>query len=52
MNTGGAQAAAGYFTAMMVSLTLGGAVAMQIKSLLDGKDLEDMTSPGFWFGPA
>jgi len=37
-----------YFASLVIPLTLGGAVAMQIKHLLQGKDLEDMTSPQFW----
>ncbi|TPN57173.1 hypothetical protein [Mesorhizobium sp. B1-1-7] len=41
-----------YFAAMAVPLTLGGAMYMQIKSLLDGKHAEDMRpdrNPSFWF---
>ncbi len=49
MQTGGKQAAAGYAAAMLISLTLGGAMATQIRAMLDGKDMEDMTTPSFWF---
>jgi hypothetical protein len=40
-----------YFAAMAVPLTLGGAVYLQVKSLLDGKQPEDMnplTNKAFW----
>ncbi|WP_062203475.1 hypothetical protein [Aureimonas sp. AU12] len=49
MQSGGKQAAAGYFAAMAISLTIGGAMSNQIKGLLDGKDLEDMSTGSFWF---
>jgi len=42
----------GYFAALTIPLTLGGAVYMQIKSLLDGKEPESMNpvdNPSFWF---
>ncbi len=40
-----------YFAPMAVGVTLGGAIYMQIKALLDGKKPEDMNpakNPGFW----
>ncbi|CDX54582.1 conserved membrane hypothetical protein [Mesorhizobium plurifarium] len=41
-----------YFAAMAAPLTLGGAVYLQLKNLLDFKEPEDMRpdrNPGFWF---
>lgn len=41
----------GYFAPMAIMLTLGGAVYLQIKALLDGKRPESMNpveNPGFW----
>ncbi|WP_024349630.1 hypothetical protein [Aurantimonas coralicida] len=47
--SGGRGSAANYAGALVLTATLGGAMAMQIKSLADGKDLEDMSAPSFWF---
>jgi len=44
----GGGAIARQFSALAIGMTLGGAMYMQIKSLLDGKDLADMTRPDFW----
>lgn len=49
MDSQGRAGVAGYFGAMVIGLTLGAAVSIQIKNLLDGKDLEDMgNNPQFW----
>lgn len=37
-----------YFASMAVPLTLGAAFYQQIRSMLDGKDPEDMTEASFW----
>jgi len=37
-----------YFAAMAVPLTLGAAFYQQVKTMLDGKDPEDMSSVSFW----
>lgn len=50
----GKMAAAAYFAQLAALLTIGGAVAMQIRNLTDGKDLEGM-GPGntqFWIRAA
>ena len=47
--SGGTQTAANYAGALVLSATLGGAMAIQIKALSDGKDVEDMSAPSFWF---
>lgn len=42
---------AAYFAALAVPLTLGGAVAIQLRTLIDGKEPESMNpaeNPGFW----
>ncbi|WP_062222196.1 hypothetical protein [Aureimonas sp. D3] len=51
MQSGGRAVAFGYGTALVASLSLGAAMAMQIKALTDGKDLEDMspTNGQFWW---
>jgi hypothetical protein len=48
--SGGGKVARGafYFAAMAVPLTLGAAFYQQMKSVLDGKDPEDMSTVGFW----
>lgn len=41
----------GYFAALAIPVTLGGAAYLQIKALLDGREPEDMNpveNPGFW----
>lgn len=43
-----AQGKAAYSAAMMTSLTLFGAVALQLKDLVQGKDPRDMTTGKFW----
>lgn len=47
---GGARSAAGYAAGLVITTMLGGAMALQIKALLDGKDLEEMsaTNTQFW----
>lgn len=37
-----------YFAPLAIGLTIGGAVHLQIKALLDGKRPEDMRHPSFW----
>lgn len=51
MQSGGRKSAAGYAAALVTTATLGGAVAIQLKALADGKDLEDMgpDNRAFWF---
>jgi hypothetical protein len=44
----GMRSGLGYFAALAVPLTLGAGAYIQIKSLLDGKDPQDMTTPQFW----
>lgn len=39
---------AGYFAGLAVPLMIGAGVAIQIRTVLDGKDPQDMTEPGFW----
>lgn len=39
---------AGYFAMTASALTIGAGIYRQIKSVLDGKDPEDMTDPKFW----
>lgn len=41
-----------YSVAMMASLQLFGAVSMQMKDLVNGKDPRDMTTPKFWLAAA
>ncbi|RWN78079.1 MAG: hypothetical protein EOS02_09980 [Mesorhizobium sp.] len=50
--TGWRRSGMAYFAPLAIMLTLGGAAYLQIKSLLDFKQPEDMdprTNPGFWF---
>lgn len=47
LHGGGKTAGAAYFAKLAIPLTLGYAVYAQIRALLDGKDPEDMTDPGF-----
>lgn len=44
----GRRSGLGYFAALAIPLTLGGAAYMQIKSLLDLKEPEPMDEAGFW----
>lgn len=37
-----------YFAALAGTLMAGGAIALQLKNLRDGKDLQDMADPKFW----
>jgi hypothetical protein len=46
--TGNKNQAAAYATAIFVGGTLMGAVALQLKNLAHGRDLEDMTTVQFW----
>lgn len=39
---------AGYFAAVSGFLMIGAGIYRQIKAVLDGKDPEDMSKPGFW----
>jgi len=43
-----AQGKVAYSVAMMTSLTLFGAISLQLKDVASGKDPRDMTSPKFW----
>lgn len=47
LKEGGVGQAAAYAMPMMLALTVGGAMALQAKSLLTGKDPQDMASWGF-----
>lgn len=51
MKGGGRGAAAAYFGSLFITTTIGGAIAMQIINLADGKDVEDMgpENTDFWF---
>ncbi len=44
----GRRTGVGYFASLVVPVTLAAAVWLQIKNLLDGKQPEDMTRPGFF----
>lgn len=44
----GAARGAGYAGAAALSLSLGGAIALQIKNVINGKDPQSMTDPRFW----
>lgn len=48
----GRRSGLGYFAALAIPLTLGGAAYMQIKNLLDGKESEPMDEPAFWIKAA
>ncbi|MBB98318.1 MAG: hypothetical protein CML67_02090 [Rhodobacteraceae bacterium] len=50
LDSSGRFAVPAYFAQLAIGLTVGGAIAMQIKSLADGKDLEDMDprNTQFW----
>jgi hypothetical protein len=39
---------AAYSAALLTSLTMFGAIALQLKDLINGKDPRDMTTPKFW----
>lgn len=41
---------AGYAASLLISTTLFGAMAMQLKGLAQGRDPQDMTDPAFWGG--
>lgn len=44
----GAARGAGYAASMALALTLGGAVALQAKNVVNGKDVQPMNDPRFW----
>ncbi|WP_210419194.1 hypothetical protein, partial [Bradyrhizobium sp. NAS80.1] len=44
----GAARGAGYAGAIALSLTMGGAIALQIKNVINGKDPQSMADPRFW----
>ncbi|MCA1241875.1 hypothetical protein LC092_05460 [Stappia stellulata] len=50
LDSSGRFAVPAYFAQLAIGLTVGGAIAMQIKALADGKDLEDMDprNTQFW----
>lgn len=39
---------AAYAGSMLLSLTMGGALALQLKQIINGKDLQDPSDPRFW----
>jgi hypothetical protein len=45
----GKVAAGTYLASFIVGMTLLGAVSMQLKEIVKGKDMRDPTSPDFWF---
>jgi hypothetical protein len=44
----GAARGAGYAGALALSLTLGGAMSLQLKAIVNGKDPQPMSDPRFW----
>jgi hypothetical protein len=48
VGTFGAARGARYAGGMMIGLTLGGALALQLKAIVNGKDPQEMADPRFW----